>query len=304
MSYYAAIDIGSNAMRLAIIHQTRLEPHISFRLREPVRLGTSVFDQGYIDEPIYNDLKAALLKFHNHLENHNVKKFRAVATSAMREADNQQEIVERLHKETGIKIEVISGQEEARLVALAISQKIDLNKGRFLLIDIGGGSIELIVMNQGQQIKKESFVLGSVRLLQLDDNQFKKEKLEDWLPKYLKEQLKEYFSDLGPIPNCVGTGGNMDRFIKLKNFVSEDTDEESLSFKEMQKIYHELKSVSYKERIAKFCLKPDRADVIIPAAIATNKIMSMAGADRIYIPQVGIKDGMLYELCTSSSSTD
>ena len=299
MSYYAAIDIGSNAMRLAIAHSTSNLIHISFKSREPVRLGTTVFDSGLIEKPIYEDLKNALLTFRNQLDNHNVKKFRAVATSAMREAKNNSEVVENLYKDTGIKIEIISGQEEARLVALAIEQKINLKKGSFLLIDIGGGSIELIAMTNGQQIKKKSFVLGTVRLLQLHKTKFNGQNLEDWLPKYLQEELTDYFTDLPPLPYSVGTGGNMDRFVKLKTFVS-NHDEDFLTSDEMEALYNELKSVDYNERIAKFCLKPDRADVIIPAAIATKTILSMAQSKKIYLPQVGLKDGLLHELCSSS----
>jgi exopolyphosphatase/guanosine-5'-triphosphate,3'-diphosphate pyrophosphatase len=299
MSYYAAIDIGSNAMRLAILHKTSQNHHISFRSREPVRLGTSVFDSGIIEKPIYNDLKEALGKFKNHLENHNVCSFRAVATSAMREAKNNSEIVDKLFKETGVKIEIISGEEEAKLVARAIESKINLRKGRFLLIDIGGGSIELIVMENGEQLKKESFVLGTVRLLQLAKTKYKKKELEKWLPQHLKKELADYFEKLKPLPACVGTGGNMDRFIKLKEFVGNTNSENFISDTEMKNIYKELKSVTYSERITKFCLKPDRADVIIPAAIATNTIMEMAGAERIYLPQVGLSDGVLYELCSS-----
>ena len=293
MSYLAAIDIGSNALRLAIAHQTGHDLHLSYRSREAVRLGSSVFSSGQIDEPIFEDLKKALLQFKNQLANHNVLKYRAIATSAMREAQNSNEIVEKLHKQTGIQIEVISGEEEARLVSLAISQKVDLNHDNFLLIDIGGGSIELVAIVDGQTIKKQSFVLGMVRILELQKE--KKEKLRHWLPQFVNDEVQSFFKDLPPLNTAVGTGGNMDRFIKLKPFVS-DSDGIALTKSEMKALYGELKDVNFEDRISKFCLKPDRADVIIPAAIATLELLKLGQCSEIIFPQVGIKDGVLKEL--------
>ena len=155
MSYIAAIDIGSNAIRLAIAHLTKTGMHVSYRSREPVRLGSSVFSSGAIDDKVCKDLALALEKFKNQLENHNVQNFRAIATSAMREATNSQEVVKTLAEKTGIQVEVISGEEEARLVSTAIAQRMDLSKGKYLFIDIGGGSIELVAECDGEILKKE-----------------------------------------------------------------------------------------------------------------------------------------------------
>ncbi len=293
MSYLAAIDIGSNAIRLAIAHKRRGKIHISYKSREPVRLGSSVFATGKIDEPILKDLKVALNQFRNQLENHNVLKYRAIATSAMREASNSDEVVQVLNQETGINIEVISGEEEARLVSTAISQKVDLSQGNHLLIDIGGGSIELVALVDGKTVKKESFVLGMVRVLELQKK--RKEKLLKWFPQYVSDQVADFFNDLPPLQTAVGTGGNMDRFIKLKPHVSKDSGMD-LSYKQMQLVYDLLAAVSYEERIKKFSLKPDRADVIIPAAIATLEFMNIGQCNKILFPQVGIKDGVLQEL--------
>ena len=153
MSYLAAIDIGSNAIRLAIANKRSTGLHITYRSREPVRLGSSVFASGRIDDAIFEDLKAALSQFKNQMDNHNVLKYRAIATSAMREAKNQAEVVEALAATTGIQVEVISGEEEARLVSAAISQKVNINDGNYLFIDIGGGSIELVAMVNGEMLK-------------------------------------------------------------------------------------------------------------------------------------------------------
>ena len=294
MSYIAAIDIGSNAIRLAIAHERKQGLHVTYRSREAVRLGSSVFSSGKIDEPIYESLKTALMQFQNQMDNHNVLKYRAIATSAMREAENKQEIVEKLASSTGIKVEIISGEEEARLVTRAISQKVNINNGNYLFIDIGGGSIELIAMVNGEMLKKESYVLGMVRVLELQKAH--SDPLEKWLPSYIEEQVKGFFDRLPPLLTAVGTGGNMDRFIKLKSFVAEKNEGMDLTTEQMKKVYLLLSEVSYEERIKKFALKPDRADVIIPAAIATNQFLKMGSCKEIIFPQVGVKDGVLQEL--------
>ncbi len=289
----AAIDIGSNAIRLAIARVQGSQLQISYRSREPVRLGSNVFSDGMIHTEIYDDLCYALKQFQNQLDNHKVRCMRAVATSAMREASNSQQVVQDLIRDTGIHVEIISGEEEGRLVAIAIAKKLDLSKGRYLLIDIGGGSIEIVAIVDGEIIKKQSFVIGMVRVLELAKTE--KQDLKDWLPPFVKKEVQAFLSDLPTMENAVGTGGSMDRFIKLKNFVSSHPGE-YLSNKEMQSLQEKLMAVPYKERILKFCLKPDRADVIIPAAIATNEILKLAKCSQIYFPQVGLKDGVLYEL--------
>lgn len=299
MRYIAAIDIGSNAIRLAIANATRPQLHISYRSREPVRLGSSVFSEGRINDQILGELTKALGQFKNQLENHNVQQFRAVATSAMREASNNTEVVEKLYQATGIRIEIISGDEEARLVSQAIQQKIDLSAGTFLLIDIGGGSIELVAIKDGETLKRQSFVIGMVRVLELHKKQ--NQDLEDWFPAFIKNEVNDFFDGLPNLEQAVGTGGNMDRFAKLKPFVAGE-EGDTLTKSEMAKVYKLLKSVDYEERMTRFALKPDRADVIIPAAIATNEIMKFGRSKLIHFPQVGIKDGILYEL--SSELTD
>lgn len=299
MTTYAAIDIGSNAVRLAI---AELQPdggpvHVSFVTREPVRLGTDVFKNGIIGPDTYNSLKAALIKFGNQMENHQVIKHRAVATSALREAKNGADIVKKLKKDTGILVELISGEEEARLVYEAISQKVSLLKDRHLLIDIGGGSIELVAVERGKLLKKESFPLGAVRVLGKHNHQ--KEPLEDWLPDHIDAELSSFFKGLEEFDYCVGTGGNMDRFIKLKDVVSDEPGEH-LTRKELMALKEKIQSLNFEDRIQKLSLRRDRADVIVPAAITTVKIMKMAGAHTIKLPQVGLRDGLLSQLCSSS----
>ncbi len=299
MCYFAAIDIGSNAVRLVIAKQNAQDLRITYRSREPVRLGSSVFTMGKIDDLAQSDLEQALFRFKNQLENHNVEKMRAVATSAMRESSNSEEVVKDLFKKTGIAIEIISGDEEARLVTEAIQQRLDLSLGRFLLIDIGGGSVELIAIDSGQVLKKQSYPIGMVRMLKLHEEQ--KQGLEKWLPGYITEQVQGFFDGLKPLEKAVGTGGNMDRFIKIKSHFS-NHDGIDLSLKEMEKVYKELSDVSYEKRIVKFSLKPDRADVILPAALVTQTLMKLGGCEKILIPQVGLQDGLLFNLASGHTS--
>ena len=232
------------------------------------------------------------------MENYNVTSYRAVATSALRDAKNSKEIIAKLYQDTEIKLEVISGEEEAKLVTKAIAKKVNLDQGKNLLIDIGGGSIELITLIEGEMIKKESFPLGTVRLLQLHKESGTKD-LKKWLVPHLKEALFDFFNNIPPLPLAVGTGGNMDRFIKLKEFVATHGGE-YLDKKEMKKLENKLTEVNYQGRMDAFDLRPDRADVIVPAAIATNTILELASSERIHLPQVGLRDGVLYELCSSS----
>jgi exopolyphosphatase/guanosine-5'-triphosphate,3'-diphosphate pyrophosphatase len=296
MSSFAAIDIGSNAIRLAIARQTNSGLHHSYRSREPVRLGRSVFGSGVIDEATYQELKQVLQQFRNQLENYNVLKYRAIATSAMREAANSREIIAKLREETGLLVEIISGDQEADLVATAISQRVDLTTGSYLLIDIGGGSIELVAMLEGQVAKRQSFVLGMVRVLELQKS--RTEDLESWFPSFVEQAVAEFFEDLPPLKTAVGTGGNMDRFIKIKPMISTEPGMD-LNFSQMQQVFQLLDEVSYEERISQFALKPDRADVIIPAAIATLEFMRLGSCETILFPQVGIKDGVLQELSSA-----
>lgn len=293
MCYLGAIDIGSNAVRLAIAKKNSNELRVTYRSREPVRLGSSVFTQGKIDEIALKDLELALSRFKNQLENHNVRSWRAVATSAMRESENGPEVVQIIEQLTGIKIEIISGEEEAKLVTDAIQQKLDLSQGRSLLIDIGGGSVELIASVNGQTLQKQSFPIGMVRLLKLHEEM--KKTIEQWLPDFIDQQIGPYFSGLPILSQAVGTGGNMDRFIKIKHHIFGGHGMD-VSLRELERIYRELNSLSFEKRITKFNLKPDRADVILPAALVTLHLMKRAGSDRILIPEVGLQDGLLYHL--------
>ncbi len=296
MCYFAAIDIGSNAVRLAIAKRSAHDLRITYRSREPVRLGSSVFTMGKIDDLAQADLEQALFRFKNQLENHNVEKLRAVATSAMRESHNGLQVVQSIFEKTGIEIEIISGDEEAKLVTDAIQQKLDLSEGRSLLIDIGGGSVELIALDQGSVLRKKSYPIGMVRMLKLHEEH--KESLEKWLPDYVKNQVSSFFDGLAPLQKAVGTGGNMDRFIKIKSHIT-SREGIDLSYKEMEKVFKELNDVSYEKRIVKFGLKPDRADVILPAALVTQTLMKMGGCEKILIPQVGLQDGLLIHLSSS-----
>ena len=293
METFAAIDIGSNAIRLAIAHMRQDQMVICHRAREPVRLGSSVFKSGQIDETTYQNFASAMTLFANQLENHGVKKFKAVATSAMRDAENKEMVLDRLEQDSGIRVEIISGDQEAQWVYQAIESQIDLNKNCYLLIDIGGGSIELVALDHGKILRKQSFQIGMVRVLEKQKSA--KTPIESWLPEFLKKETADFFKDLPMMPKAIGTGGNMDRFLKLKPFVSLSQNNE-LRLSELQSLYEKLSSVPFEERIVEFCLKPDRADVILPAALATLFLMEQASSQEIVLPQVGLMDGVLRHL--------
>jgi len=297
--HIAAIDIGSNAVRLAISRQKRGQWTQCLRLREAVRLGSDVFETSSIGRQIEKDLTTALLMFGNQMENHNVSIYRAVATSAMREAKNSAEVCQRIAEKTGITVEVISGKEEASLVFFALSKEMDLDSGPHLIIDIGGGSVELIATDLGQILKKESFPLGTVRLL--NTQQTKTEAMNHWLPLHLETVTKAFFVDLPPMKTSVGSGGNMDRFSKI--MASDDGRTPlSLSYNTICSLRDRIIKTPKNERILEFQIRKDRADVIEPAAIVTETLMKLSGSQDIALPQVGLKEGILGKLAQSVSN--
>ena len=313
MPHFAVIDIGSNALRLAIGEKTSHSTlEIRERLRKPLRLGTSVFSQkkpknlgGSIEKNTYKELKKVLLLFQKHIAHYRPICTRVVATSAFREAQNRKNIQKKLYEELKLWVNIISGKEEAELVSLAVREKLkkqkNLQKNPFLIADIGGGSVELICIQKDKILKTKSFPLGTVRLLQMNEKKFSNEQIQDWLPKHTKDQLDHYFSKIPPCSLCVGTGGNMDQFLKLQTHLGIEG-EESLTLNQVVSLKEKLQSMGYKKRVEHFDLKPDRGDVIVPAIIMTQILMEQAGSQRLHLPLVGLKDGVLQKLIIDHSS--
>ncbi len=281
---YAAIDIGSNAVRLLVANVIITKNKVKFKksslVRVPIRLGEDVFVKGRISKRNEERLVNAIKGFKYLLKAYEVEKYMAVATSAMREAENGMEIVKRIEKETGIHIEIIDGAKEAELIAATdLEDLLDQNRN-YLYVDVGGGSTEFSLFKNGKKEDSKSFKLGTVRLLNnmVDKNEW--DKAEKWVKDHTKDLDKVYL---------IGSGGNINKLFKMSGKVPGNP----LSKTWMDAQYKFLKSFDYDDRIKELDLNPDRADVIIPATKIYRRAMQWANADKIYVPKIGLSDGMI-----------
>jgi exopolyphosphatase/guanosine-5'-triphosphate,3'-diphosphate pyrophosphatase len=284
---FAAIDIGSNAMRLLFcrVYTVDGKPHFNKEelIRMPIRLGEDVFLQGKISEPKANRLITALKGYGELIKAYGVEATRAVATSAMRDASNGAEIIERVRKEAGVNVEIIDGKLEA---ALLFSNHIEdmLNpKHAYLYIDVGGGSTELTLYFDNKTIAARSFNIGTVRML------LEKVEKEEW--EEMKAWLKRNTVGIHPL-QAIGSGGNINKIFKM----SGKKETKHLSYDRLKGIYEMLCSYTYQERIERLDLKPDRADVIIPAAKIFLTVMKHADIEKVFVPQVGLSDGLVHAM--------
>ncbi len=292
----AAIDIGSNAVRLLISEAAPYRDTTDYTklllLRIPLRLGFDVFSNGVISEDKEERLIESL-KAYRHLMNvYKVDAWRACATSAMRDAKNSTAILTAVKQKTGLTIEVISGQEEASIFYQThISEHLDTSKS-YLYIDVGGGSTEVTLFSGNTTIFKESFNIGTIRLLH---NQVKEEQWE-----HMKRFIKTHTPEHQPI-EAIGTGGNINKVFSL----SKRKEGKPLTLELLKDYYNELKSVTIEDRMHLYRLRPDRADVIVPALQIYSSVMRWAGCDVIYVPKIGLADGlvqMLYREKTNGGS--
>ncbi|PKQ68211.1 hypothetical protein BZG01_05590 [Labilibaculum manganireducens] len=284
---FAAIDIGSNAIRLLFMNVLEEGGNAHFKksslVRVPIRLGTDTF----IDKIISADKAEKLIKsmkaFRNLMDVHEVVNYRACATSAMREAVNGTEIIQRIENESGIKIDVINGKEEASIIFdNKIADTLDPSKD-YLYVDVGGGSTELTLFSKGICKFSASFNVGTIKILR------------DCVPKDEFIRIKECLLDV--CPSCenielIGSGGNINRLVKL----AAPKKEKFITYQEFKSIYYDLKQYSYQELMINFDMNPDRADVIIPAATIFLSIMEWANADKIHVPKIGVTDGIVHQL--------
>ena len=281
----AAIDIGSNAARLLITEVIKDDKgEVSFNkvslVRVPLRLGFDVFETGEIS-PKKVGLFLETMKAFNHLINaFEIKYFKACATSAMREAINAKEITQIIKKQTGIKIDVISGSQEASYVfENHIAENLDKNKS-YLYIDVGGGSTELTFYSKNKMVFKHSFEIGTIRLL--------KNKVTEELWEEMKEFIKKRTNHYGEI-TAIGSGGNINKVFSLSN----RKDNKALPIDLLRNYHKDIGRLSLEERMAQYNLKDDRADVIIPALQIYINVMKWAGAEEIYVPKIGLVDGLV-----------
>jgi exopolyphosphatase/guanosine-5'-triphosphate,3'-diphosphate pyrophosphatase len=284
---YAAIDIGSNAVRLLIANIIEAEDGYYYKkdtlLRIPLRLGDDAFLNQKISEKKIKELSQSMVAFRNLMDVFKVSEYKAYATSAMREAKNGADVISKIKKESNVKIEIITGDKEAQMIYSShIEDTLD-HKKNYLYIDVGGGSTELSIFSKNNVIAAESFNIGTIRMLDNKDTEAEWTRMRDW--------IKEYSKNLRPMFG-IGTGGNINKLHRL----SGEKDETPLSFVKIKSLYNYLNSYSLKERIQILELNQDRADVIIPASEIFLTIMKWAGVKSIYVPKIGLVDGIIVHL--------
>ena len=303
MQNIAAIDTGSNAIRLIvgeIRDSRRVEPVENIRL--PVRLGQDAFTTGFLREETIQQGVDAFLHFRRVADDFGVTKIRAIATSALREASNSHILLDRIQQTSGIEIEIINGEEEARLIHLAVENALDLEDKRAVLIDIGGGSVEVTISENKKIISTESYNVGTVRLLKKLNGEEKqaasKRPFSLLVREYAEAARRRIDREIGSekIHLCIGTGGNVEEMGKLRQRLFKKSSDNVITLSELQVLIEELSGMSVKARIRKLNLKPDRADVILPAAVVLQLIANEARVKEIQIPNVGLKDGVLIEM--------
>lgn len=282
---FAAIDIGSNAARLQISSVLENEGQMSFKrveyVRFALRLGHDVFTTGEISPESEVRIFKLLQAYKLLMDLHEVRDFAICATSAMREASNAAQIVTRIHKILDMKIHIIDGSREAELINDVVVQSLHPKKN-YLHIDVGGGSTELNIYRNREKLASKSFKIGSVRLLE------GKEKEGDWdkMKKWIASQMEEIKGSI----LAVGTGGNIN---KLYNISGDTNESKTISFQKLHDITQYVASHTYEERVNKLRLNTDRADVIVPAASIYLTAMQEAGCQEIFVPDLGLKDGII-----------
>jgi exopolyphosphatase / guanosine-5'-triphosphate,3'-diphosphate pyrophosphatase len=297
--FVAAIDIGSNAIRMVIAEHSSMGLRLIKKYRFPIRLGADVFATKKISAKNIKLSARTFEKFSQVAQKFKVSQMRAVGTSALRESTNRKAFVELIRRKSGIRIEIIDGVEEARLIYQAVKREINLDAHRSLLIDIGGGSLELTISDHGMMTATHSFPIGTVRTLELLKRKNLTERnLGVLMGEYLG-QLSHFIETHSPgetLDFAAGTGGNIEALGRLKPILLQNSTRTFVSYTELQRMIDKLSKMSVKERIEKLGLRPDRADVIVPAAVVVQTVMRQAGIDKLLIPYVGLKDGLLWSL--------
>ncbi len=281
---YAAIDIGSNAVRLLIADIIENDTKISFKkntlIRVPLRLGDDAFLDKMISPKKVDDLAKTMLAFRHLMDVYRVEEYMACATSAMRESKNGPEVISHIREFSKIDIQIVEGKIEASIIYSSnIDTHIDIKKN-YLFVDVGGGSTELSFFTDGKPVLSHSFNIGTIRIL---DNLDKSETWEE-----MKEWIKEHSREFKNLC-AIGTGGNINKLFRM----SEVKDDTPLSFTALRNLYNYLNSFSLKDRINVLGLNQDRADVIIPAAEIYMAVMKWGGIKQILVPRVGMVDGII-----------
>ncbi len=287
----AAIDIGSNAVRLLFTNVVERKGKTEFKksslIRMPVRLGEEAFTLHRISDRNIERLERLMLAYKHLMLVNEVEAYRACATSAMREADNGQEIVKRIQLNTGVEIEIIDGKEEAKIIySNQITQSVDSTRPH-LYMDVGGGSTELSLFIDKKVKKSRSFDIGTLRMLNKQVPREKWNALEAW--------VKEIRSEYGNV-DIIGSGGNINKINKMIN----QKEQVIIKPSQLQVLFKKMSQLSYEERITDLGLNPDRADVIIPAGELFLSVSDWIGAKSIIVPTIGVSDGIVKNLYKES----
>ncbi|CAM1361354.1 Exopolyphosphatase / guanosine-5'-triphosphate,3'-diphosphate pyrophosphatase [Tenacibaculum sediminilitoris] len=287
---YGAIDIGSNAVRLLVanvIEEKNKEPQFkkSSLVRVPIRLGADAFVSGKISEANTQRMVDAMLAFKLIMKIHGVERYKACATSAMREAENGEEVAATILKDTEVKIDIIDGKKEAAIISYTDLNQLIESDATYLYVDVGGGSTEFTLFSKGKIINSKSFKIGTVRVLNntKPENKVLFKKIQKW--------IEENTSDYRRI-SLIGSGGNINKLFKMSG---RDAGR-PISYIYLNAQYQFLKKMSYQERISELSLNPDRADVIVPATKIYLSAMKWSGARKIYVPKIGLSDGIIKSL--------
>ena len=291
---YAAIDIGSNAVSLlikSIDREAVQEKKIKkvMMLRVPLRLGFDVFSIGELSEKKADKLRRLMKAFRQLMKIYDVDDYRACATSAMRDARNGRTIIKKIEKDTGIRIEIIDGQEEARMIYNNHIECMEDRLGNYMYVDVGGGSTEINLLTNGELVWSVSYNIGTVRML---SNAVKE---GTW--QQMEEELMKVTEGVAAI-NIIGSGGNINKLFRLAD--KKDKKLQRLPVSSLQTVYDVLKPLTPEERVEAFSLKQDRADVIVPAAEIFLKIAEVVHAEYIYVPVIGLSDGIIDNLYAKS----
>lgn len=283
----AAIDIGSNAARL-LINEVKIqnnEPEfIKLNLlRIPLRLGMDVFTLGKIGEERERMVIDAMKIFSDLMKIYKVEHYRACATSAMRDAENGQKIIKKVKETSNINIEIISGDEEATLIyENHVAEGLDKDFA-YLYVDVGGGSTELTFYENGKMIYERSFNIGTIRLL----NDLVSE--DNW--KEMKEEIRKNINSKKPIV-AIGSGGNINKAFSM----SKTKDGKPMSSSYLKKVYKEFSALTVDERMTKYNLRQDRADVFVHALRIFNNVMTWSEISRIFVPKISVADGLIHHI--------
>lgn len=280
----AVIDIGSNAIRLQISSVSTQHRFPRFKrmeyVRFPLRLGREVFSKGRIMEAHAQKIDDLMHAYKLLMKLYEVKDYMACATSAMREAENGQEIVERIRTRHEMEIEIISGQRESEVLGKSIEHLT--HKGSYMHVDVGGGSTEVNFYENGQKLSGRSFPIGGVR-------QLHKEASDTFDPDQMYHWISKQTSRLEETPRAIGTGGNINKFRSLLG----KKETAFIPYKDLQSLHTDLAAIAYEDRIEHYNLNPDRADVIVTAGEVYLSVMGTAGVKKVLVPNVGLREGML-----------